>query len=52
MGEPAFLPGTTDEYLVRMLADGRRLDVVPLTLGRARICVAPSYEALGYDDGW
>jgi len=38
--------------LTRILADGRVLDVLPLTFGRARLCVSADVHTLGYDDGW
>lgn len=36
---------------VRMLTDGRALAVVPLTFGRARLCVGPG-ALMTYDTGW
>jgi hypothetical protein len=38
--------------LRRQLPDGRVLDVIPLTIGRARLIVSPSMHAMLYDDGW
>jgi hypothetical protein len=35
----------------RTLPDGRILDVMPLTFGRARLHIGPA-GALFYDDGW
>jgi hypothetical protein len=40
------------EYASRTLPDGRHLSVIPLTFGRARLCLAPSPEAMVYDDAW
>lgn len=41
-----------ESTLTRILADGRVLDVLPLTFGRARLCVSADVHTLGYDDGW
>lgn len=35
----------------RNLPDGRILHVVPLTYGRARLCVGPA-DSMCYEDGW
>ncbi len=35
----------------RSLADGRLIDVTPLTFGRARLQIGPAGEPW-YDDGW
>lgn len=42
------------DYLIprRALDDGRVVDVVPLTFGRARVTVSPSLDSGWYDDGW
>jgi len=36
----------------RLLPDGRRLDVIALWGGRARLCVSPAADSLFYEDGW
>jgi hypothetical protein len=36
---------------VRMLPDGRALTVVPLTYGRARLCLGPG-DLMTYTDAW
>jgi hypothetical protein len=36
----------------RVLADGRALDVLPLTFGRARLVVSPYPGCPWWDDGW
>jgi len=33
------------------LPDGRVVEVIPLTFGRARLCIGPK-GSLGYDDAW
>jgi len=35
----------------RILPDGRLLQVIPLTFGRARLCVGPA-DSMTYDDNW
>jgi hypothetical protein len=40
-----------DSYFKRQLPDGRTIEVVPLTFGRARIYIGPTNEQW-YDDGW
>jgi hypothetical protein len=39
-------------YLTRVLDDGRVIDVVPLTFGRARVTISRTLAAMVYDDGW
>jgi hypothetical protein len=39
-----------DRY-ARDLGDGREATIVPLTFGRARICIGPKGGPT-YDDGW
>ena len=39
-------------YTTRVLEDGRVVDVVPLTFGRARIIVSPSLDSMTWSDGW
>lgn len=39
-------------YAKRQLPDGRWLYVIPLTYGRARICVGSRFNPLIFDDGW
>lgn len=36
---------------VRLLPDGRGLAVVPLTFGRARLCIGPG-DLMTYDKAW
>lgn len=36
----------------RTMPDGRIADVIPLTYGRARLCVGREPERFGYDDVW
>ncbi len=45
--------GRERDYLImrRELDDGRLIDVVPLTFGRARLHIGPS-DSPFYDDGW
>jgi hypothetical protein len=38
-----------DTYFSKTLPDGRQVDVVPLTFGRARITVGDGYLV---NDGW
>lgn len=37
-------------YASRVLPDGRRIDVYPITFGRARVGIAPRIDSPGYDD--
>lgn len=39
-------------YFTRVLPDGSVIDVMPLTLGRARIIYSASIEAATWIDGW
>ena len=39
-------------YFTRMLPDGRVLDVIPLTFGRARLVLGPNQLCGTYDNGW
>lgn len=39
-------------YFTRVLDDGRVIDVVPLTFGRARITISRDIADMGYYDGW
>lgn len=39
-------------YFSRTLDDGRVLDVIPLTFGRARIVISRDENATDYLDGW
>ncbi len=38
-------------YGIRDLLDGRQLEVIPLTFGRARLCIGPG-DGISYEDGW
>lgn len=38
-------------YFTRDLPGGRTIDVVPLTFGRARLCIGPTGEMF-YDNQW
>ena len=38
--------------LTRVLGDGRVVDVIPLTFGRARIVISNSLVDLTWTDGW
>jgi len=40
------------QFTIRHLEDGRRLDVVPQTFGKFRLCLAPSRDSMFYDDSW
>lgn len=40
------------ELAAKLLPDGRRLVVVPLTFGRARIGISTPGDYLGFDDVW
>lgn len=42
----------SDYYYTHKIEDGRVIDVVPLTFGRARIIISASLDAWGYEDGW
>lgn len=42
----------THYYYTRTLEDGRVIDVVPLTFGRARITISDSAEDPSWSDGW
>ena len=49
------MPGILNErgaLLTRVLPDGRVIDVVPLTFGRARLIVSGSITDQSYADGW
>jgi hypothetical protein len=44
-------------YMAFVLPDNRVLSIIPLTFGRARLCIAnPRYDGTpdttGYSDGW
>lgn len=39
-------------YATRELHDGRIVDVVPLTFGRARLIISTHREAVTWVDGW
>ena len=39
-------------YVTRVLPDGRAIDVVPLTFGRARIYLSRDLDTLCVDDEW
>jgi hypothetical protein len=39
-------------YRTRFVEDGRVIDLVPLTFGRARLIVSPSVTASVWTDGW
>lgn len=39
-------------YAKRVLEDGRTLYVIPLTYGRARLCIGNKYCEQVYDDGY
>ncbi len=36
----------------RVLENGQRVEIVPLTFGRARICLVNRHFDQSYDDGW
>lgn len=38
-------------FYERVLDSGMRIQVVPMTFGKARLCIGPD-QALWYDDGW
>jgi len=38
--------------LTRTLEDGRVIDVIPLTFGRARIVISPDARLNNITDGW
>ena len=42
----------SDYLLTRLLADGRVVDVTPLTFGRARIIISNDLEDFFWTDGW
>lgn len=39
-------------YISFELPDGRVIDVLPLTLGRARVTVSHNQGSLTWEDGW
>jgi hypothetical protein len=39
-------------YFSRTLPDGRVIDVVPLTFGRARLIISEVADTLFWTDGW
>jgi hypothetical protein len=39
-------------YLTRVLDDGRVVDVIPLTFGRARLIIFDDLQTQVYLDGW
>jgi hypothetical protein len=39
-------------YYTRVADDGRVIDVVPLSLGRARIILSDSADTWGWEHGW
>ena len=39
-------------YYTRVLEDGRVIDVVPLTLGRARLVISYNVVVSFWTDGW
>ena len=41
-----------DAYFTRVLPDGRVLDVIPLTFGRARVTLSPNLASSFYDNAW
>jgi hypothetical protein len=41
---------TLRSYFTKTLADGRIITVVPLTFGRARLCIGR--DEYTYEDGW
>lgn len=41
-----------ETYYTRVLDDGRVIEVVPLTFGRARLVISPSIDSVGWSDGW
>jgi hypothetical protein len=41
-----------DAYFTRQLPDGRVIDVIPLTYGRARLHISENERILVYQDGW
>jgi hypothetical protein len=41
-----------DNYAERKLPNGRKAEVIPLTFGRARICLTSVACEFAYDDGW
>lgn len=50
-GDGPGVPVMSDFLAVRVLPDGRALAVVPLTFGRARLCLGPG-DLYTYDKGW
>lgn len=49
--EVSVIPMANDSYGLRQLPDGRRLEVIALTYGRARLCVGPPDKPI-YDNMW
>jgi hypothetical protein len=49
---PIYETNERGAYFTRPLADGRVIDVIPLTFGRARITISRDNKNMGYDDGW
>ena len=49
---PIYETNDRGAYFTRPLEDGRVIDVIPLTFGRARITISRDLKAMGYMDGW
>jgi len=49
---PIFQTNERGAYFTIELEDGRVVDVIPLTFGRARITISDSITDLTYRDGW
>lgn len=47
-----FLEALPSVFYRRVLPDGRFVEVIPLTFGRARLCLGQAHDTLGYSDGW
>ena len=47
-----FIINKRGAYFSKTLKDGRVADVVPLTYGRARLCVSKDAKVERYEDVW
>ena len=48
----AYRLNAREAYVTRQLPDGRVIDVIPLTFGRARLLLSRSLAVLGADAAW
>jgi hypothetical protein len=46
------IESTLETVTVKRLTDGREVQVLPLTYGRARVAITNRHNPLCYDDSW